>query len=70
MVHDAALASVSSDGKEATPEERPKCPLCGTPLVARGKNTQRQHTQGGQDVALSRSDGVCSTCQRERCPPG
>lgn len=37
MLQDAALASYSSDWSEAAPEERPVCSLCGTPLVARGR---------------------------------
>jgi hypothetical protein len=69
MLQDAALASVSSDWSQAMPEERPRCQLCGTPLVARGKKTRRLQTQGGQEVALTRSYGVCPTCESGFFPP-
>ncbi|MGH2478250.1 MAG: YgiT-type zinc finger protein [Ktedonobacteraceae bacterium] len=69
MLQDAALASASGDWSQASPEERPKCPLCGTPLVARGKKTRHLQTHGGQDVALSRSHGVCPTCESGFFPP-
>jgi hypothetical protein len=68
MVHDAAWASASRDWSEASAEERPRYPLCGTPLVARGKNTRRLHTQGEQDIALTRSSGVCPTYESGRFP--
>src|SRR6266851_784139 len=61
MLQDAALASASRDWSQAPSEEHPRCPLCGTPLVARGKKTRRLQTQGGQEVALTRSYGVCPT---------
>jgi YgiT-type zinc finger domain-containing protein len=69
MLEDVALASASSDWSEAAPQERPACPLCGTPLVARGKKTRRIQTQGGQEIALSRSYGVCPTCESGLFPP-
>src|SRR6516164_5655346 len=50
MLQDAALASASSGWSQAPQEERPTCPLCGTPLVARGKKTRRLQTQAGQEV--------------------
>lgn len=69
MVQDAALASASSDWSEVAPEERPVCPLCATLLVARGKKTRRLQTQGGQEVSLTRSYGVCPTCESGLFPP-
>lgn len=48
LFQESALASASSTWKEVFPEERPKRPLCGTPLVARGKKTRRLQTQGGK----------------------
>jgi YgiT-type zinc finger domain-containing protein len=69
MLEDVALASASSDWSESAPQERPACPLCGTPLVARGKKTRRIQTQGGQEIALSRSYGVCPTCESGLFPP-
>jgi YgiT-type zinc finger domain-containing protein len=70
MLEDVALASPASDWKEAEAEERPKCPLCGEGLMARGKKTRRLHTQGGQEVVLTRSYGVCPRCESGLFPPG
>jgi hypothetical protein len=70
MLQDTALASTSSDWSQAPSEERPKCSLCGTPLVVRGKKTRRMQTQGGQEVTLSRCYGVCPTCESGLFPPG
>ena len=70
MLEDVALASGASDWKDADAEEQPKCPLCGHPLVARGKKTRRLQTQGGKALALTRSYGVCPTCQSGLFPPG
>ncbi len=69
MLQDAALASTASDWSQAAPEERPVCPLCGNRLVARGKKTRRLHTQGGKEITLSRSYGVCATCESGFFPP-
>lgn len=69
MLQDTALASTNGDWSQAPQEERPTCPLCATPLVARGKKTRRLQTQGGQDVALTRSYGVCPRCESGLFPP-
>lgn len=69
MLQDVALASVSSDWSEASPQERPVCSLCGTPLVARGKKTRQIQTQAGQEITLERSYGVCPTCESGFFPP-
>jgi predicted RNA-binding Zn-ribbon protein involved in translation (DUF1610 family) len=69
MLQDAALASTASDWSQAAPEERPLCPLCGNRLVARGKKTRRLQTQGGKEITLTRSYGVCPTCARGFFPP-
>ncbi len=59
MLQDAALASTASEWKQAEARERPLCPECGTPLVARGQKERRFQTQGGQEVVFKRSYGVC-----------
>lgn len=69
MLQDVALASEKSDWSQASAEDRPTCPLCGTPLVARGKKTRRIQTRGGHDLALSRSYGVCPRCEGGLFPP-
>lgn len=62
MVQDVALASPQADWKQADPQERPTCPECGTSLQARGKKKRQVQTQGGQEVVLNRSYGMCPTC--------
>jgi RNase P subunit RPR2 len=69
MLQDAAVASPQADWSEAEPQERPICPHCATPLVARGKKQRSLQTQGGQEVILSRSYGVCPACGAGLFPP-
>ncbi len=70
MLQDAALASEAKDWREAPEDERPKCPVCKTPLQARGQHTRRLQATGGHDITLSRSYGTCSTCRTGLFPPG
>jgi RNase P subunit RPR2 len=69
MLEEAALASRAADWQEAGQEERPLCPECGEPLVARGKQERRLQTQGGEEVVLERSYGVCPACEAGFFPP-
>src|SRR5205807_4218180 len=62
MLEDAALASTAAEWSQAEREERPTCAHCGTRLVSRGKKERHFQTQGGQEVVLKRSYGVCPTC--------
>ena len=41
VIEDAAQQSERRDWSGAKPRERPTCPVCGTPLQARGKRTRR-----------------------------
>jgi YgiT-type zinc finger domain-containing protein len=70
MLQDAALASTAAEWAEAEGEARPFCPECGTPLVSRGKEKRGLQTQGGQEVVLERSYGVCPACGAGLFPPG
>ena len=62
MLEDMALASEVADLSLLSPEERPTCPHCGTPLGPRGKGERRLQTEGDQEITLKRSYGVCPTC--------
>ena len=69
MLQDTALTSPAADWAGQPKSERPVCPQCGTPLVARGKQSRRMQTYGGQEVKLERAYGVCPTCGGGLFPP-
>ncbi len=69
MLQDIALRSAATDWQDMAPTERPACPVCGTPLVLRGKHPRQLKTHGGQGVTLTRSYGLCPTCKRGLFPP-
>lgn len=69
LLQDTALASASADLSQTPPHARPRCPQCGRPLQARGRSRRRLQTQGGQEVVLERSYGVCPTCNTGSFPP-
>ena len=69
MLQDVALQSVAADWKVAASSERPTCRLCGTPLILRGKRARPLKTQGGQQITLDRSYGLCPTCKKGLFPP-
>src|SRR5438045_1013012 len=47
MLRDAALASPSTEWKEAPVEQKPACEKCGTPLQARGRHKRSLQTLNG-----------------------
>jgi hypothetical protein len=65
-----STASAAAEWRETPPERRPRCPECGQPLSARGKKVRRLQTQGGQEVVLERTYGVCPSCRTGFFPPG
>ncbi len=69
VLQDAAQASESREwsGKEA--EERPKCPVCQTPLQARGKQKRKLQGVQGEEVTLTRDYGTCPNCGQGVFPP-
>ena len=69
MLQDVALQSVAADWKVAASPERPTCRLCGKPLILRGKRARQLKTQGGQQITLDRSYGLCPTCKKGLFPP-
>lgn len=70
MLADLAQRSSKRDWQGQPPEQRPRCPQCGTPLQARGQRERRLATQGGQEVRLRRSYGTCPQCGSGLFPPG
>lgn len=62
LIQDTAQASKSRTWSGASPQERPTCPVCGTPLHARGKRARKLQAAGGQEVTLKREYGTCPNC--------
>jgi predicted RNA-binding Zn-ribbon protein involved in translation (DUF1610 family) len=62
MLEDAALATAAADLPSAVAAARPRCPGCGTALVARGQQTRAVQVQGAQSVRLRRSYAACPSC--------
>lgn len=69
VLQDTAQASHSRDWSGASERERPQCPICQTPLSARGKRVRHLQAAGGQDVTLCRSYGTCPVCGVGLFPP-
>lgn len=69
VIQDAAQESERRDWSGAPPEQRPPCPVCGTPLHTRGKRPRRLQAAGGQEINLTRSYGTCPTCGTGLFPP-
>jgi DNA repair exonuclease SbcCD ATPase subunit len=70
MIQDMALESEMTNIKQLAPEARPKCPGCGRPLAANGKQSRQLITNHEQSVTLERSKGYCRHCGVSFFPPG
>jgi len=70
LIQDTAQQSPSRAWSGASPHERPRCPVCGTPLQARGKRERKLQAVGGQTITLQRDYGTCPTCGVGLFPPG
>ena len=70
MLEDMALASKAASLREVDTEARPTCPHCGKALGARGKGKRGIQTNGGEEITLNRSYGVCPKCKVGIFPPG
>jgi hypothetical protein len=70
LIQDTAQESKSRAWSGTSQAERPTCPLCQTPLQARGKRQRTLQGAGGQDVTLSRDYGTCPNCGTGLFPPG
>lgn len=70
MVQDLALASETAELRSMAQGERPKCPQCGRPLVANGRQKRELTTDHEQRVKLERSKGYCRHCELSFFPSG
>jgi uncharacterized protein with PIN domain len=70
MIQDLAVASETADIRTMAKEERPKCPQCGHPLVANGRQKRELTTDYEQGVELKRSKGYCRRCKLSFFPSG
>jgi RNase P subunit RPR2 len=69
MIQDTAQQSPSRQWSGSSPQQRPCCPVCQTPLQSRGKRQRRLQGSGGQEVILSREYGTCPQCGTGLFPP-
>ena len=69
MIQDLALASELANLNEIRIDERPKCPECGEPLSANGKQKRQLVTEHEEGINLTRSKGVCPQCGMSFFPP-
>ena len=70
LIQDTAQQSQSRAWSGASAQERPSCPVCGTPLQARGKRERKLQGAGGQEITLNRAYGTCPSCGTGLFPPG
>ena len=70
MIQDLAIASETADLRSMAKEERPKCPQCGRPLLANGRQKRELTTDHEQWVELKRSKGYCRHCKLSFFPSG
>ena len=69
LLQDTAQQSTSRSWSGASAHERPTCPVCQTPLHARGKQQRKLQGAGGQAVTLNRAYGPCPSCGTGLFPP-
>ncbi len=69
LIQDTAQQSKGRAWSAASPQQRPTCPVCSTPLHARGKRQRKLQGAAGQEVTLSREDGTCPNCGTGLFPP-
>ncbi len=62
MLEDLAMASSAACWQEAARLQTPTSPQCGAPLDQRGSHPRTLLTEGGQELRLERSYGVCPAC--------
>jgi hypothetical protein len=70
LFHQLAQDTPATDWRSAPTAEQPTCPDCGVPLRPNGTATRHLQTQGGVELALERTYGVCPTCGIGFFPPG
>lgn len=70
LIEELALRARSRDLRAIPPEARPKCPECGRPVVANGKQSRTLTTNHGKRIELARSKAYCKQCAVSFFPSG
>ena len=70
MVQEVALASEQTDLRGVAAEKRPRCPGCGRPTMANGRQKRRLISRHEQVLELERSKAFCRACRVSFFPPG
>lgn len=70
MLTDVANASTAAEFAGQPQEERPTCPQCGVPVVARGKKRRAIRAHGDGEVLLERQHAACPKCGAAFFPSG
>ena len=69
LLADIVVASAETHVAQSPPSTRPRCPDCGTPLVASGQQTRSLLTHGDQPIPLTRDYARCPACGQGLFPP-
>ena len=70
MIQDLVAESKLGNIKDLPREERPRCPACGEPLAANGRQKRQLISHHEQVVEVERSKGYCRACRVSFFPPG
>ena len=70
LIEELALQARSRDLREIPLAERPKCPECGRPVVANGKQSRTLTTNHDKHIELERSKAYCKHCEVSFFPSG
>jgi len=69
LIEESALTSRAKEWAGQESEDRPRCPNCGEPLTARGKQVRKLQATAAREVKLERTYGVCPKCETGFFPP-
>lgn len=69
LIEESALESQARAWTGQSPEQRPKCPHCGEPLLARGKQVRHFQATAAREVKLERTSETCPPCETGFFPP-
>lgn len=70
MIQDLAMSSEAAEIRSLPKEDRPKCPQCGRPAMANGRQKRQLATDHEQVVELNRSKAYCRHCKLSFFPSG
>src|SRR5215471_20824810 len=62
VLQEAVQESSTREWRGRPTEEHPRCPKCQVPLKARGAHQRTLQGNGGQNVTLHRTYGMCPKC--------